>query len=249
METKLAIITGASSGIGKTIAESLHPLGYHLILLGRNMDRLKKVSATLAGSEYYQCDLEDINQVTKISHHLANHFKSKQMDKVVLINNAGTVSRMPFVENSLEEWQKQFQINLFSPAILTQGLVPFLKEQKQARIINVSSTLALRPIAETSIYSASKAALNSMTQSLALELAPFKISVNAICPGIVETPIHHFYQTQDTSLRAQLDKAQPVGRIGQPEDIAKAVVFFAEHSSEWITGTLMPVDGGILLNS
>lgn len=248
MKTKLAIITGASSGIGYAIAEHLHSLDYHLVLLGRNTERLKKASAAFTGSEYYQCDLDDVDQVTKISGSLSNNLKEKRFDKVVLINNAGVVSRMPFVENSMEEWQRQFQINLFSPAILTQGLIPFLKEQKQARIINISSTLALRPIVNTSIYSASKAALNSVTQALALELAPFKIPVNAICPGIVETPIQEFYQTDNAELRQQLNAFQPMGRIGQPEDIALAVGFYAEQASEWITGTLIPVDGGILLN-
>lgn len=249
MKSKLAIITGASSGIGHAIAQALHPLDYHLVLLGRNTERLKAVASTLSGSEYYQCDLDDIDQVTKISGSLANNFKDKNFNKVVLINNAGIVSRMPFQDNSLEEWHKQFQINLFSPAILTQGLLPFLKEQKQSRIINISSTLALRPIENTSIYSASKAALNSMTQALALELAPFRIPVNAICPGIVETPIHAFYKTEDSALREQLNAVQPMGRIGQPEDIAKTVAFYAENASEWITGTLIPVDGGILLKS
>ncbi|MCO5114483.1 MAG: SDR family oxidoreductase [Bdellovibrionaceae bacterium] len=247
MNTKLAIITGASSGIGHAIAQALHPLGYHLVLLGRNTERLKSVSTSLPGSEYYQCDLDDVDQVTKISSSLAGSFKDKNFNRVVLVNNAGVVSRMPFSENSMEEWQRQFQVNLFSPAILTQGLLPFLKDQKEARIINISSSLGLRPIPNTSIYSASKAALNSLTQALALELAPLKIPVNAICPGIVETPIQEFYQTEDAKLREQLNAAQPIGRIGQPEDIAKVVCFYAENASEWITGTLVPVDGGILL--
>ena len=247
MNTKLAIVTGASSGIGHAIAQALHPLGYHLVLLGRNTERLKSVSMSLPGSEYYQCDLDDVDQVTKISSSLASSFKDKNFNRVILVNNAGIVSRMPFSENSMEEWQKQFQVNIFSPAIFTQGLLPFLKDQKEARIINISSSLGLRPIPNTSIYSASKAALNSLTQALALELAPLKIPVNAICPGIVETPIQEFYQTQDAKLREQLNAAQPIGRIGQPEDIAKVVCFYAENASEWITGTLVPVDGGILL--
>ncbi len=247
MNTKLAIVTGASSGIGHAIAQALHPLGYHLVLLGRNTERLKSVSMSLPGSEYYQCDLDDVDQVTKISSSLASSFKDKNFNRVILVNNAGIVSRMPFSENSMEEWQKKFQVNLFSPAIFTQGLLPFLKDQKEARIINISSSLGLRPIPNTSIYSASKAALNSLTQALALELAPLKIPVNAICPGIVETPIQEFYQTQDAKLREQLNAAQPIGRIGQPEDIAKVVCFYAENASEWITGTLVPVDGGILL--
>lgn len=249
MQKKIAIITGASSGIGESIAQTLSPLGYKVILLGRNIDRLKKVASELLDSEYYQCDLQDVDQVIKVSHNLIKKFESASFDKAVLINNAGIVNRLSFENNSISEWQQQFQTNLFAPAMLTQSLLTFLKDQKQARIINISSSLAIRPIKETSIYSASKAALNSMTQSLALELAEFKIPVNAICPGIVETPIHSFYQTDNERLRNDLNQAQPLGRIGQPEDIAKTVQFLAEDASDWMTGTLLPVDGGILLNS
>lgn len=249
MQENLAIITGASSGIGESIAKILSPLGYKTILLGRNIDRLKKVASELDDSEFYQCDLHDVDQIIKVSHNLIKKFEGSVFTKAVLINNAGVVNRLPFEENSIGEWQMQFQTNLFAPAVLTQSLLPFLKAQKEARIINISSTLAIRPIKDTSIYSASKAALNSMTQSLALELAEFKIPVNAICPGIIETPIHHFYQTKDLKLREDLNRAQPLGRIGQPEDIAKTVRFLAEEASNWLTGTLLPVDGGILLNS
>lgn len=249
MNKKLAIITGASSGIGKTLAHSFQELGYQLFLLGRNLDRLQAVTNDLAGSSYFQCDFSDAGQITKACQQISEKIKAEKFDKIVLINNAGIVSRMPFTQNSLEQWQNQFQTNLFAPALFTQGLIPALKSSGQARILNISSTLAIRPIADTSIYSASKAALNSLTQALALELAPFKIPVNAICPGIIETPIHDFYQTNDLDLRQQINGAQPMGRIGQPDDIAKAAVFFGEQASEWITGTLMPVDGGILLNS
>lgn len=249
MKTKLAIVTGASSGIGQSIAQKLYSLDYHLILFGRHLDRLKKVSSSLAGSEYYQCDFNDLNQITKVCLNLNQKNQEQSYKNAVLINNAGIVKRLAFEDNSQKEWLSQFQTNVFSPAVFTQALLPFLKKQNQARIINISSTLGLRSIPNTSIYSASKAAVNSITQSLALELAEFQIPVNAICPGIIETPIHSFYQTKDEGLRQELNNSQPMKRIGQPEDIAQTVAHLADQASPWITGTLIPIDGGILLNS
>jgi NAD(P)-dependent dehydrogenase (short-subunit alcohol dehydrogenase family) len=165
-----------------------------------------------------------------------------------LINNAGIFAAHSVDDLDMRIWQSHFQVNFFAAVTLTNHLVPLLKAQKGSSIVNVSSTLGLKSTAETSAYSASKAAMISWTQSLALGLAPFHIRANVVCPGIVETPIHGFAQMPEHERERrvqQLDTAQPLGRVGQPEDIAKALYFLASDDSAWTTGACLSVDGGI----
>lgn len=246
---KLAVITGASSGIGKEISISFSKESYVCILLGRSEDQLKSTKNLCESSDYYILDLQNPLSIQSTAHKILNDYESSHYDHIVLINNAGMIEKSSFEKSSIESWQKQFQVNLLGPVLWTQQLLPLLFNVSSARIINISSTLGLRPIPETSAYSATKAAMNSWTQSLALELAPRNIPVNALCPGLVETPIHDFYKTQNSHLRETLDQLQPVGRMGQPHDIVKAVFFLSEISSPWLTGALLPVDGGILLKT
>jgi NAD(P)-dependent dehydrogenase (short-subunit alcohol dehydrogenase family) len=145
---------------------------------------------------------------------------------------------------------RQFQVNLFGPIQWTQMVMPLLEKSGHGSIVNVSSTLGLRAGATSGAYSAAKAAMNSWTQSLAIEYGPKKVRVNAICPGIVDTPIHSFHslpdQDKEKSLQA-MAKLQPLGRIGRPEEIAEAIYFLASEQSAWTTGAVLSVDGGINL--
>lgn len=134
---------------------------------------------------------------------------------------------------------------------LTSALWPQMKESKGS-IVNISSTLGIRPIANTAAYSALKAAMNNWTLSLALQGAQDGIKANAICPGIIDTPIHSFHAketAQQKALFAQAQKAQPLGRTGTPEDIAPMCFQLCQQESSWITGSILNIDGGILLNS
>ncbi|MEQ1878068.1 MAG: SDR family oxidoreductase, partial [Bdellovibrionia bacterium] len=157
-----------------------------------------------------------------------------------LVNNAGIFRRLGFADSDERDWRDQFELNLFAAVRVTKSLLPKLKAHGAGSIVNISSTAGARAVAGMSAYSATKAALNNWTQTLALELAP-DIRVNAISPGLVDTPLHSFTTKQKNDLKT----AQPLGRIGQPEDIATAALFLFE--SAWITGVILPVDGGISL--
>lgn len=244
---KIAIITGASSGIGQQIAVDLSSQGYECFLLSRNTDKLKKTQELCPNSKILSLDLESPEDIIFKSENLLSLLSNISNQHAVLINNAGIVERLPFEKTPMTSWKKQFQVNLFGPVLLTQKLLPFLEQQKSARIINISSTLGLKPIQDTSAYSASKSAMNNWTQSLALELASKNILASAICPGIIETPIQGFYKTSDSNLRNTLNKMQPLNRVGQPEDISQAVSFLANPLNTWMTGVILPVDGGISL--
>lgn len=243
----LAIISGASSGIGQQIAFDLSKAGFKCILFGRDIKKLKATESKCANSECYQLDLQNEEMIEKTTTEILKKFLNTKFKQIVLINNAGIVERESFESASIDSWKRQFQTNLYGPVLLTQKLIPLLRTCQNSKIINISSTLGLKTISETSAYSASKAAMNSWTQSLALELAKDKIQVNAICPGIIETPLQSFFNTQDDNLRSSLDSMQPLGRVGQTVDVSNVVLFLCGPKTSWITGTLIPVDGGILV--
>lgn len=224
-----ALVTGAGSGIGQATAISLSILGATVYLLGRDAKKLEQTASQLKNkSVILICDLNSSDDIQKV----ATYFQQQKLKLDLLVNNAGVFSFKSFIETPDEEWVRQIQTNLLGPVRLTRALLPYFNEGSS--IINVGSTLGTSPIANTGHYSATKAALHNWTQTLALELAP-KIRVNCISPGLVQTPINPV---------AQHDR-QPMQRMGQPEDIAEAIVFMA--GSEWMTGSIVPLDGGIAL--
>lgn len=245
---KAAIITGASSGIGSATAKRLHEHGYFVYLIARNESRLKELNQSLNNSKYYLCDFTSATEIPQVANLIKSDLHNQQHQLISLINNAGIYQldrHQPHTENI---WLDQFQVNLFSHVQLTNALIEELAKAKGASIVNVSSTLGLQPTADTAAYSASKAAMNSWTISLAQALGKKKIRVNAVCPGIVDTPIHQFHQLAPKEKEKALDSMadlQPLGRIGTPDDIAQSIYFLASEQSAWTTGTLLSVDGGI----
>lgn len=243
-----ALITGGGSGIGKACAELFYSKGWQLILLGRDSKKLISLAKELGPlATPFICDLAESGAENKLSQFLKN-FDWMQSRLETVINNAAVFNRKSFLESSPEEWERQIQTNLMGPTRVLRACHPFLKNQTNASVVNISSTLAFRALAMTSVYSASKAALNQLTQVLALEWAPDQIRVNAVCPGLIDTPIHDFFGHSDsTPERIQAHKAQPLGRMGLPKEIAQAAWFLASQDSAWTTGSLLTVDGGISL--
>ncbi len=242
---KAVLITGAGSGIGEATVYEFSKNGYFVFLLGRDKDKLERVAGNCKfGASRIACDLTDPSQITKA----VDHLKSRPDVKLeVLVNNAGIFERHPY-SAGIEIWEKIFKTNLMGPVNLTQQVVPLMIAQGSGSIVNVSSTLGIKPVADVSSYCAVKAAMNNWTQSLALELAPKKIRVNCVCPGIVDTPIHPFHQLKGPAKEQTLQGLsglQPLGRIGTPEEIAKAIYFLASENSSWTTGAILSVDGGI----
>ena len=244
---KTAIITGASSGIGRATAELFAKNEWKTLLIARNQNKLKQLKERLPNSEYFVCDLTDSDQIKDLIEQLSPFLKNLK----ALVNNAGVYRPCSTDEDNDEVWKEHFNSNLMSAVRITRLLWPTLKKN-QASIVNVSSTLAIRPIENTGAYSAIKAAMNNWTLSLALEGAEHGIRANSICPGLVDTPIHGFHSgtnQKDIALKEQLQHIQPLGRMGEPEDIAAAALHMCSEASAWTTGTVLNVDGGILLNS
>lgn len=241
---KDVLITGAGSGIGRAIAKKFSENNYRVILVGRTEDKLSKVQQELSNASLsVACDIGSESGRT-----LLKEFLLKEKVNIhAIINNAGICVRHTFTEETPESWLNHFNTNLFGAVFTTQIVWEDLKKNK-GTVVNVSSTLGLRPIESTGAYSASKAAMNNWTQTLALEAGPLGIRVNAICPGLVDTPIHSYHKSTEPemmALKKRLDKLQPLGRVGEPEDIANAVYFAASEQNQWMTGSLIPVDGGV----
>lgn len=224
---KNVVITGAGTGIGEAAAQIFSKNGFHCFLLGRRLDIL--INLKIENFKAIQCDLRDSKSIEAASKLLPNSIDC-------LVNNAGIIERKKFVDVSEESILEQFNTNIFGAMKITQRIIPMLSQNSS--IINVSSNLGLRPIRETSVYSATKAAMINWTESLALELAP-KTRVNCVCPGLVNTPIHKEGQKNIEKMRELI----PLKRVGEPQDIAEAIFFLSNAS--WATGTILKIDGGL----
>ena len=240
---KTVMITGASSGLGAAMAMELAQ-GYDLVLMGRDSKRLQGVCQRARGlregssMESMVCDLSSRQEIEG----LVKNFGERKLD--VLVNNAGVVSKQNFEQTSDKEWTRQWEVNMMGPVRLTRLLFPCLKKASAPLVINISSTAALRPVPGLSAYSTVKAAMVMWTKSLAQEWGKYKIRVNCICPGIVNTPIQNFHGLPEDQLQ-EFHQLHPLGRMGRPEDIAQMVSYLIKAG--WVTGSVMTVDGGITL--
>lgn len=248
---KTALVTGAGTGIGRASAIALAQSGVTTIIINGRRRSLLDESVKMITEYSPNC------RVTCIDGDLATtEFRKKLVDQImalgaldILINNAGVYHTTKFDEISDTELQHIWQTNVESVFAITRDLLPALEQSNSPSVINIGSTLSLRPIAQGAGYNISKAAIDHLTRSLALELGPRRIRVNCISPGIVETPMYRGRFTSDDAYLDAINEARvwhPLGRVGRPEDIANAVVFLSSAASEWITGVVLPVDGGLL---
>lgn len=245
-EDKIIIVTGASSGIGADVARHLAKLGGNMALVGRSAYRLSEVADEIENSGC-PAPLVISADVTKdaerIIEETIDHFG--KLD--VLINNAGVGIAVPIMETEIEDYDRIMETNMRSVFMLTKLAVPHL-EKTQGNIVNVSSLAGLVPIALQPIYAVSKAALNHFTECAAVEFGSKHIRVNAVNPGLVDTPFFKFAGVDEERVHELLESANeyPVGRVGNVADISNAIAFLASESASFITGTLMKIDGGAI---
>lgn len=243
---KSAIITGASSGIGLATARKFHQENYFVFLIARSKEKLLNLQKELPNSMAIVCDLAEYSEIDQAFEKIQNSGHSIE----VLVNNAGIFQRKSFLESDITEWEITFKVNFFAPIYLTKKVIPLMQQNQKGCITMISSSLGVKTSANTSIYSASKAAMNNLAQTLALELASTKIRCNVIAPGIVETPIHGFDRMSSEKKTQTLDfynTLQPLGRIGKPAELAESIYFLSSDHSAWTTGAINIIDGGITL--
>jgi NAD(P)-dependent dehydrogenase (short-subunit alcohol dehydrogenase family) len=251
-QLKTVLITGGGSGIGlETARLLLEDPQYRLVLLGRDREKLEHAAQELKASPDHlsviACDLRDSSQIRKA------------VEKVVgahrgiygLVNNAGIYPFGGVGTTTEESWDETLDVNLKAPFLLIQSVVAEMaKGREGGRIVNVSSTAGILPNHFALAYSVSKAALVALTRTLAKELGKDNITVNCICPGIVRSPLHEAYhhsRSETEEFYAKRGATFPLGRVGEPRDVAAAIRYFLSPDASWVTGDIFVIDGGRLL--
>jgi NAD(P)-dependent dehydrogenase (short-subunit alcohol dehydrogenase family) len=235
--SKTVVITGVSSGIGLGLAEAFLKEGYNVVGLARSSERLQAAAAHLNAGEHFLAVSGDVGKPE--SARLAFEKAFAKFGKVdVLVNNAGIFAPKPFIQFSPEEMEEQISTNLKGVLFASQIAAKHMIERKSGKIINITASLGILPQGSVpSLFAVTlKGGVNQATKALALELAPYGITVNAVAPGIIDTPMH---QPQNHEALAKL---HPLGRIGRVDEVNDAVLYLTK--AEFVTGVVLPVDGG-----
>ena len=241
LEGRTAIVSGAAQGIGYAIARRLYDEGCRVGLLDINEDRLREAAGSMEGCATFVCDVSSVASITEAVKGAAQALGGLD----IVVNNAGILHNTSILETTEAQWDRIMAVNLKSVFFMVQQAIPFLKESKFARVINISSLAGRMGGFETGLgYSASKGGILALTMGFARQLAPFGINVNAVCPGTTETPItKEFTPEAMEKLYARI----PLGRLGKPEDTAAAVAYLASDDAAFVTGLLLDVNGGMYM--
>jgi NAD(P)-dependent dehydrogenase (short-subunit alcohol dehydrogenase family) len=241
MKGRRVVVTGGSSGIGLETARQLVKSGAEVCLVARREDTLGQAVESLGKSSwYYACDVSHHEQVAG----LAGAVKARWGGLDGLVNNAGTAPMATLDDTDVDLWDHAFSVNVRGPYLLCRAFSSLLKAGSAPAVVNVSSTLAEKAIPGMAAYNSSKAALNQLTRSVALEWAP-DIRVNAVMPAVVDTPIHERRGMSLAQVKG-MGRIHPMRRIGQPSDVAALIVYLLSDRASWMTGTVIPVDGGMM---
>jgi 3-oxoacyl-[acyl-carrier protein] reductase len=241
---KVAVVTGASKGIGASIAEHLAAEGASVVVNYASSKSgaeavVKRISEKGGRAMAIQADVSKPDDIKR----LFAQTKAAYGKLDVLVNNAGTYEFLPLESITVEHFYKQFNLNVLGLLLTTQEAVKLIGPAGGS-IINISSIVGQMPVRTASVYSATKAAVDALTVALSQELGPKKIRVNSLNPGMVETEGLHSAGMADGDFRKMLESQTPLGRIAQPEDIARTAVFFASDDAGWVTGQTLILAGG-----
>jgi 3-oxoacyl-[acyl-carrier protein] reductase len=245
LHNQIVFITGASRGIGRAIALLMAKHGAQLVVQGRDESALKQTASEIeaVGGNKPLVLCYDVRQLPKIKE--AFHIIRKEFGELhVLVNNAGVMEErmLGMVDSSIV--QQTMEVNLYSAIYHTQFASRFMMKQKQGSIVYVSSIVGVRGNEGNVVYAASKAGIIGAMKSVAKELAPFQIRVNAVAPGFIKTDLTRHYGDEK---EGQIIRNIKMGRLGSPEDVAKAVLFLASDLSSYVTGQVIGVDGGMII--
>lgn len=240
LEGKTILITGASSGIGRTTAIECSKMGAKCVITGRNVERLQETYDQLEGDKHIQI-IADLSTQEGINTLVS---QTPQLDGVV--NNAGIGKNKLVSFIKQEDLNSVFQTNTFAPIVLIKSLLKAKKINEGCSLTFTSSIASLSSDISNGVYGASKAALSAYVRYCARELADKKIRANAVLPGMIETKLIHGGAVSEEELAKDMQR-YPLKRYGRPEDVAWAIIYLLSDASAWVTGTSMVVDGGILL--
>jgi len=239
--TKIALVTGGGSGLGLAIAENLIANGITTIIAGRDADKLNTAKTTLGELCVARvCDVSNLASIPPFVESLIDEFG--KID--ILVNNAGINQKKDFTEVTDEEFQSILTTNLCAVFSMSREVVTHMLKQGDGCILNISSMASHYGLPKIIAYTASKSAIDGMTRAMAVELSPKGIRVNAIAPGFIYSAMTAVALDSDPERKAKVFSRTPMGEMGQPEDIGKAAAFLVSDAAKFITGVILPVDGG-----
>ncbi|MEE8659485.1 3-oxoacyl-[acyl-carrier-protein] reductase [Acetobacteraceae bacterium EV16G] len=242
LTNKTALVTGASGGLGAAIARALDQQGARIVLSGTRVPALKEVASTLKNQPVIcAADLSNAEEADALIGR-AEAEAGAPLD--ILINNAGLTRDGLMMVMKDEAWRQVFTVDLESPFRLCRAAVKSMIRRRTGRIINIASIVGLSGNGGQANYAAAKAGMIGMTKSLAQEIATRGVTVNVVAPGFIETAMT---QALPDNQRTNLLKAIPIGRMGQPDDVASACVYLASDEASWVTGMTLSVNGGMLM--
>jgi NAD(P)-dependent dehydrogenase (short-subunit alcohol dehydrogenase family) len=238
---KIAIITGGASGLGLAATKKFVSEGIQTIIIGRNRENLEQVTAELGElCSYKAFDLSDLDGVPQLITDIAAEYGAID----ILVNNAGINLKKHFNEVTDDEFQRVIQTNLNSVFAISREVTKIMIQRGEGCIINISSMAAQYGIPYVIAYTAAKTAIDGMTKAMAVELSPKGIRVNCVAPGFIKTNMSAKALDSDPERKQKVLSRTPMGRLGEPEDVGEAIYFLASDAAKYITGVILPVDGG-----
>lgn len=237
VDGRVAVVTGVAGGIGAAVADLFAQVG--VTVAGIDLQKDPDLSDSL--SMYVPCDLSDPQQVMTAAHNIADRLSGVD----ILVNAAAIAVEGDADEVPVSDWDRVVDVNARGTYLCCQEFGRGMRERRYGKIVNFSSRLAFVGYPGYLTYNVSKAAVNSITKTFAVEWAPYNITVNALAPGFVRTPMTEYVWSDPDRLRSVLDRT-PLNRMAEPEEITGVVLFFASPASDFVTGTVLPVDGGML---
>lgn len=240
-EQKIAIVTGGATGLGYAIAEKFVNYNIRTIIISRNEEKLKDAQNKLGDlCTYYSFDLTNLSQIPELISRITERYG--KID--ILINNAGINMKKPFTEVTDEDFQQIIFTNLTAVFSLSRAVVKTMLPRQQGCIVNISSMAAQYGIPKVIAYTAAKTAIEGMTKAMAVELSPQGIRINCVAPGFIATDMSAKALNNDPERKNKVLSRTPMGKLGTPADVAEAVYYYATDGAKYVTGTILPVDGG-----
>ncbi|MBK9359999.1 MAG: 3-oxoacyl-ACP reductase FabG [Rubrivivax sp.] len=244
LKNKLAVVTGAASGIGRATAAALAAEGARVVVADIAAEAGEQAAAELRAAghdaDYLRVDMTDTASINAF----AEAVQQRHGPVDVLVNAAGWGRTAPFWEGTPEFWNQVVALNFVGPMTLTKALLPAMMERAQGKIVNVASDAGRVGSLGETVYSGAKGGLIAFTKALAREVARYRVNVNCVCPGPTDTPL---MAAVPEKVKDALIKAVPLRRLGQPQEVADAIVFFAGPRSDYVTGQVLSVSGGLTM--
>jgi NAD(P)-dependent dehydrogenase (short-subunit alcohol dehydrogenase family) len=250
MDNKIAVVTGATSGIGEAVALMYAKEGAKVAGVGRNESKgtelVNKITGSGGEAIFIKCDLRNINEIPKIKDETVKKFG--RID--ILFNSAGILVLKPFLEQTMDDLNLIFETNFRAYVLTMQSIIPVMVEQGKGTIINVASISSFWPEVNSYFYGAMKAGITNLSRNVAKEFSRKGIRINCILPGPINTNMTpDFIKNSKEAQRALIDEVGMLGRLGEPEDIAYAAVYLGSDESSFVTGINLIVDGGVCISN